>query len=305
MYYNLDLFGKEVCRIRNNLKLTQNDVSKLTKVNTDTLRKIENGKVMPKQETLDLLSTVLKKDLNSVLLKYRLDDYLKFKELKNKIETKLESGYFKHLEEDFYALNNIASENMNTYFLKLIKQLSLLVESVILKINHNRYEDCLSKLIDSMKVTTPDFLLSNYSELVYNTMEIRILMNIALTLNKLYSKEKCLELLLFCLDSLEPEETELKIKICYNISYTYHRLNSNENVLHYSIEGINTCIKNNSLSCLGLLHFRKGIAEFHLGINSYMDSLLKSISILDISNQHDLKEKLIDSCERLYNIKIQ
>lgn len=305
MYYNLDLFGKEVCRIRKNLKLTQNDVSKLTRVNTDTLRKIENGKVMAKQETLDLLSTVLKKDLNSILLKYRLDDYLKFKELKNKIETKLESGYFKQLEEDFYALNNIASENMNIYFLKLIKQLSLLVESVILKINHNQYEDSLSKLIDSMKVTTPNFLLNNYSELVYNTMEIRILMNIALILNKLDSKEKCLELLLFCIDSLEPEETELKIKICYNISYTYHRLELDEQALYYSSLGIDTCVNNNSLSCLGLLHFRKGIAEFHLGIDSYMDSLLKSISILDISNQNDLKEKLINSCERLYNIKIQ
>lgn len=304
MYYNLDLFGKEVRRIRNSLGLTQKYISTSTNINIDTLRKIENGKVIPKQETLDLISVALKKDLNKLLLEYRLDDYKKFNELKSKIEVKLESGNFKDLEIELNQLNDILSKDMNTYFYKLYKQLFLLIESVILKINHNDYKNALSKLVDSMQITTPDFSLSNYNDFVYNNMEIRILMNIALLLNKLVSKEKCLEMLLFCLNSLETEEIELRIKICYNLSYTYHRLNLNEQVLHYSSLGIDTCVKSNSLSCLGLLHYRKAIAEYHLEKDNYMNSLLKGISIFELTNQDDLKDMIVSSCEKFYNIEI-
>ena len=88
MYYDLKHFGSEIRSIRNSLDLTQNDVSKLSGVHVDTLRKIEKGKVVPQQETLDLLSSVLKTDLNKLLLNYRFHDYYAFEELKNRIESK-------------------------------------------------------------------------------------------------------------------------------------------------------------------------------------------------------------------------
>ncbi len=61
MYYDLKSFGSEIRRIRNSLGLTQDDLSYLASIHVDTIRKIENGKVLPLQETLDLLAPVLKK----------------------------------------------------------------------------------------------------------------------------------------------------------------------------------------------------------------------------------------------------
>ncbi|KKC28553.1 helix-turn-helix protein [Caldanaerobacter subterraneus subsp. pacificus DSM 12653] len=68
-YYDLEAFGEELKNIRKSLGLSQGDVSKHGFINRDTLRKIENGKVLPKQETLELLSHLYKKDLNELLLK--------------------------------------------------------------------------------------------------------------------------------------------------------------------------------------------------------------------------------------------
>src|SRR5699024_4879522 len=126
----------------------------------------------------------------------------------------------------------------NTYFFKLTKQLCLLAKSVVLKINDKNYKEALNVLIKSLKITTPNFSLTEYENFVYNNMEIRILMNIALILNKVESKNKCLEILLFCLNSLEPGDVQLYIKVCYNLSHIYQKFNLHKVALYYSNLGI-------------------------------------------------------------------
>lgn len=86
---------------------------------------------------------------------------------------------------------------MSLYYIRLLKQLLLLVESVIEKTVNNDYEKALEKLIEAMKVTIPDFSLSNYTLFVYSSMEVRILMNMAIILREKESYEKCIEMLLF------------------------------------------------------------------------------------------------------------
>ena len=41
-------FGKALRKIRKDLNLTQNDVSLLSGINSETIRRIENGKVVPR-----------------------------------------------------------------------------------------------------------------------------------------------------------------------------------------------------------------------------------------------------------------
>lgn len=92
-----------------------------------------------------------------------------------------------------------------------------------------------------MKITTPNFSLTNYTCHVYNSIELRILMNIALLINKLESTEKSLEIMKFCMDSVKYNDS-LYPKICYNLAYTYHRLSSHKKALEYSNLGIDFCI---------------------------------------------------------------
>lgn len=304
LYYDLKHFGSEIRSIRNSLDLTQNDVSKLSGVHVDTLRKIEKGKVVPQQETLDLLSSVLKTDLNKLLLNYRFHDYYAFEELKNRIESKIDRDKFETLSVELEDLKTLLNSTSHPYFISAINQLVLLIESIILNKKYDKPNESLDKLVDAIKITTPKFSLDKYTSYVYNSMELRILMNIALLMNKLESTGKSLEIMEFCMKSVEPNDN-IYPKICYNLSYTYHRLAMNEKALEYSILGIDYCNKHRDYNGLNLLYFRKGIAEYLLGYDSYKDSLKKAISFSEILNQYDLRDLLILNCKKFYNIDIQ
>ncbi|MDP9750672.1 helix-turn-helix domain-containing protein [Thermoanaerobacter pentosaceus] len=304
-YYDLEAFGEEIKNIRKSLGLSQIDVSKHGFINRDTLRKIENGKVLPKLETLELLSHLYKKDLNELLLKYRLKDFPTFFDIKCSLENKLEGRNFESLKEDVDRLKKLLEKgNMSLYYSKLLNQLLLLAESVFEKTINKDYEKAMEKLQKAMEVTFPNFSLSNYTDFVYRDMEIRILMNMSLIIKKTENVQKSLEMLLFCLENLSPEEWETKIKIYYNISYNYHILSLYKESLHYANLGIETCIKNNTLSGLGLLYFRKAIAEYSLGKEEYKDFLVKSIHLFEMTGQEKLIETTIESCRKFYNLEI-
>lgn len=133
-YYDLEAFGEELKNIRKSLGLSQSDVSKYGFINRDTLRKIENGKVIPKHETLELLSHLYKKDLNELLLKYRLNDYSIFFDIKSSLEKKLESGDFESLRDDIDRLKKLLKKSdMSLYYSKLLNQLLLIADSVFEK----------------------------------------------------------------------------------------------------------------------------------------------------------------------------
>ncbi|MCD5415348.1 MAG: helix-turn-helix domain-containing protein [Clostridiales bacterium] len=74
--YNLVEFGNELRLIRSMNGLTQTKVREITGINEDTLRKIENGLVIPKYETLELLTYIYKTDLLQMLKSYRNNKYL-------------------------------------------------------------------------------------------------------------------------------------------------------------------------------------------------------------------------------------
>ncbi len=303
MYYNLQGFGEEICSIRNSLGLTQKDVCELSGIHIDTLRKIEHGKVMPVQETLDLVSPILKKDLNKLLLDYRINNYSAFQEIKNRLESKIDRDEYQTLSVELNNLKTLLNTESNTYFIGLLNQLILLTESIILTEKYGKLNESLDKLIEAIKITTPEFSLDNYESFVYSSMELRILMNIALLINNIESIEKSLEIMEFCMKIVEPNEN-IYPKICYNLSYTYHRLDIHEQALKYSNLGIEYCTKYRDYNGLNLLYFRKGIAEYLIGYKSYMDSLKKCIYFCEVLDQHELKDMVIRNCKKFYNIDI-
>lgn len=285
------------------MQYTQQQVSDISGIHVDTLRKIENGKVTPVQETLDILSIAFKKDLNTLLLEFRLNDYSSFKNIKKELESKLDKNEYQTLPVELQKLKNLLNKESNTYFINLIKQLILLLESVLLSKNDSGLKKALNKCIIAIKTTTPKFSLDNYKRFVYSSMELRILMNIALLINKIESAEESLKVMKFCIEKVELNDP-LYLKICYNLSYTYHRLDLHKNALRYADFGIKYCNKHREFNGLNLLYFRKGIAEYFLKKDTYMSSLKKSIFLCEILQQYKLKDLLISNCKSMYNLNI-
>ncbi|QQY79072.1 helix-turn-helix protein [Keratinibaculum paraultunense] len=303
--YNLDLFGKEVRKIRRQRGYTQKYVCSASNISIDTIRKIENGKVTPNQITLELLSPVLKVDLNELLLKYRFKNYGDFIKIKSKIETHLENGEFEQLEFDLKVAKKLLhQEKYNAYVKNLLRQYCLLIKSIIVKTEIKNYSKALDLLIRALKITTPNFDLSNYDDFVYSNLEIRILMNIAILFNKLRTVNEGIEILKFCLSIIDSDDVKLKIKILYNLAYNYYRLDLHKECLHYCNVGISTCVKNNVLTCLSLLYARKSISEYYLNHDTYKDSISKTIILFDIYKQEKLKHIFLQSCRDIHNIDI-
>ncbi|WP_353892794.1 helix-turn-helix transcriptional regulator [Proteinivorax hydrogeniformans] len=130
MTYNLKGFGEKLSSIRKKLNYTQNYISRELGIHPDTLRKIEGGKVIPKIETLDNLSSVLKADITALFLEYRIDDYSYFNDVKGSLEAKLDRFDYQSLSSEIKMLNKLSAVIKNPYYKKLIKQLTLFATAI-------------------------------------------------------------------------------------------------------------------------------------------------------------------------------
>ena len=107
-------------------------------------------------------------------------------------------------------------------------------------------------------------------------------MNIALLENKLGRIHSCQDILLFSLEHLDEKSIDLRLGIIFNLSYTFHRKGLHKKALAYANQGIQLSIKDNNLTILGLLYFRKGIAEFNLKDDNHIASLNRALSLHEL-----------------------
>lgn len=301
MSYNLINFGNELRLRRKRLGFTQNELSMLSTINIDTIRRIEQGKILPRHITLEFLSLALKEDINQLLLEFRVDDYIELTNLKNKLESKFDRDDYNSLEIELEVFRDLLQSTTNRYFHNLILQLVLLIESVILNKKNDLPEEALKKLITAINLTITDFSLLDYQNYIYNDMEIRILMNIGLLLNKIEDTNTSLEIMIFCMENLDTN-SPMYPKVAFNLSHTYHRLKNYFKSLEYADNGIDYCMKNRNYNGLNLLYFRKGISEFYLEMENYMDSLRKAIYHSELLDQTNVKDMIINNCKRMYGI---
>ena len=95
----------------------------------------------------------------------------------------------------------------------------------ILEYSRKEYRLALDTYIKALRLTEPDFTLEEYSGCILSDTEVRILMNIGFTLDKLEGAKKSLDIMLFCKDSLE-NNSAMYPKICHNIAVTYSKMKS-------------------------------------------------------------------------------
>lgn len=293
MYYNLKLFGKKIREIRGKHGYSREKLSEISHINLATIRRLEtNPASIPKQETLEELSKYLKKDLNHLLLQYRVDDYTLLNNIQLSIENKLNCGN-KDLSNEILQLKDLLNPSINSLVQIEIKQLILLSEGIIAQDN-DKHNLALEKFKDSIKLNTEDFNLHNYKQHNFSNLEFRILMNIAISLNKIGYQEAYLEILKFCMDSIDINNP-LYYKLCHNISGAYIRKKNYIQALLYVNKGICYCDSNNIYDGLHILYYTKGLAEYHLNDEEYINSIDRSIELCSIFKNDGFKEVIFNS----------
>lgn len=309
---NLKNFGYAMKQLRNQCKLTQSNVSKRCGINCDTLRKIENGIVIPKYETLELLSKIYKVDTLQLLAIYRENQDIS--QFYSKLDQAIIFGEVDQINDFSRNLELIMNQKIYPEIIDKSK-FNLLKAFVIEASNYfDRdyilYSDSIERLVSKFKEEIAEFELECFHLQRYDSFEIRVLLLIGLFLVKDSRLEMSNSLLEFCLNELEnslnvsSEVHRIIIKLYLNLSYNYHRLDQDETALRNAKEGINYAVKISTLYCLPHLFARKAVAEYKTSDSTYIDSFKKCIYLFEVSNNFDLANQYRTIAETKYKIKI-
>lgn len=305
--FDLKSFGRYIKNLRCSLAFTQEDVSNLSGVSIDTLRRIENGKVLLRYDTLVLLSHAYKVDLLQMLKSYsnsnelfnyyhRIDDLI----LEYDIQT------LKSIKEDFKEFTD-SSLKQDLIQPLIYTQFELFIEGIQYYFS-NSTEKAITCLEASLSTINTSLNVSNLKAYKLTAFEMRIVLLIALSFAKTNKITKSTLLLEECLIQCNFDfhasynEKLIIAKIYMNLAYNEHRLDKHRKVLHYTELGMNYCCKHHISYMMSLLLFRKGIAEINLNNQNGLISLKRSISLLLSTNNEMLAIEYLKVLNDKYNI---
>ncbi|MBF4693103.1 helix-turn-helix domain-containing protein [Fusibacter ferrireducens] len=305
--YDTKSFGVYIRNVRISLGLTQKDVSRLTRINSETLRKMENGMTIPKFETLEYLSVAYKQDVLAVFTFFRKDQelYGLYKDL-DYIIVSNELERLNDFQDNLKAIEN-GNEKIVLFNNNEIDQLKLITEGIkFLNLGSNHYQDALDILNQAIHKTLKGFKVDRFEYFKYNQIEKRILLLLAVTYAELGEYEFSNELLIFLMNIsngnqfMSQTDLFMYIKIIFNISYNYHELDQFENSLEYATKGIELCLKNETTYLLSGLLFRRAVSKKNLRCPDSESDFKKSIELLNVMEHEVLKKIYIDKAAELY-----
>lgn len=296
--YDMHIFSSKLLNLRKNLGYSRDYVSRVSGVNTDTIRKIENGDVLPRFETLELLSLVYKVNLLQLLDQSKSNTTIThFYDSIDYYIARDDISEIHRIIPDFLIFSN---EKKSQLLLnpKEIKQLTLFFETIDLLYSEdsNKYDKGLLLLTDALKVTINLFTLDNWQTHRYNQLELRILYCMASILIHKDQFQASIDILQFILERFNFEghinlnDKFSIIKVYSLISYNYHMLDNHKKALTFANIGIEYCQKDALMHLLPLLLSRKGIALYNLKNNDYRKYLDQAVQLLLIQENYTLAD---------------
>ncbi len=314
--YNLKSFGKALRDIRKRNGLSQKDVRGLCGISEEGLRKIEHGDVIPKYETLEILSTIYSIDLHSLMGIHRNNqDLINIYSHIDKIMETFNYSELIFLEESLESLFK-HSNCLDLINQKELSRLQLFLEVSKLYFDHHYDSQVLFEYIEqAMALSNPtfnihDFLNEENNSHIYSDLDIRFITLLALEFARIDDFKKSTSILIFCLNHMNyspvktTEKTHIKLKLYFNITYNYHRLSNHPKAYDYACKGVELALKNDTLYCLPALLFRKGISEFRLKKENYIKTLIESISLQFTQNHEEAAKQVLGSLKTNYQIDL-
>lgn len=310
--YNLEDFGNELKKIRKSLGYSQPDVQALVGVSADSIRRIESGSVVPRYDTLELLSVAYKEDLLELLKSCRSNKFLMdYNDDLDYIITSYDKAAAASLKDkllsDFYQDTQLSMVNPNE-----LKQFVMFVDAI------DQYYSCIPStnegakvdLINALQLTIPNYKIKRFKRYKYNYIEFRLLLFISLFIAKDKDFAFSNEILYFILAKISDKNYSTKyidfltINVYFNIAYNYHMLDNHVKVIEIADAGITFCLEKRTSHALFSLYYRKGIAQFNLGDGKYLDSITTAFYILKAIRIPKLLEEYAKITRDKYGISV-
>lgn len=312
--YNMKEFGKVVRSIRRSLRLTQQDVRDRVGISENTLLKLEKGQVIPKYETLELLSLAYKIDIMALFQKHRYDSSLET--LMIRVDEAIIGNQPAELEKS-YELFSQYMETGNHRDLINASDLDLLecfLSNAIKYYRRNLKDFQIREMIASIRETlqriNPELQWHQLKKGRYNLWEIRLLTLLALLEGNLDHYEAAINILETIYDRFKSlrrqvvREQKVFLIALFNLAYLYHITDQFEKALAVAQEGIDYARETSDFNLLHGLFYRKGIALYLLERPGYEEALRNAVTMLEILDKKDMADLYRQVTEETYGIRI-
>lgn len=217
-------FSKIMLDLRIQLGMSQKDVHKLTGISLGGIRSIESGKVVPKIETLKILSPIYKHNLIDYFSSSFTADYLLFIKTDRQLEAKLAREDFESLVEEKKVYQDLLLQVSSQWHLLYIKQKILMIDAIIENELASDMQQSFDLLQEALKMGTPQFVFDDYKKYYYSSMEKRILMNCSLFYFPIEKKSTQLKDVLELLLETTSSSIQLHIKVCHHYALLQMKL---------------------------------------------------------------------------------
>jgi transcriptional regulator with XRE-family HTH domain len=311
MFRMLDMqtFGAEVRRIREEKGFTRKTVEELTGITKETLRKLEKGDVVPQLSTLQLLSVEYKIDLIVIFNRYKQDNLI------FNTHDHIDKILLKHVGTTD-SLEEYLITPENTVDCNLIDPIEIQqFNSVLYYIPIGNDDNPLNRLkaIDgltaSLSLHHQSYCLEDLEMYSYSYIEQRILLLIGVYYAELNELDKSNQIFEFLYKTITIDKyatspaKQLYIKLICNIAYNHHSLDHHQAVLMTVNEGIAICNNYNSSYLIEVLLYRKAVAQYFLHDSDMIKTFRQVRSILEIKNYDDQIELYKNITKAKYDIE--
>ena len=211
--YSLDKFTTLLKNKRIDLRLTQNVVAELSGINISTVWRIEKGFVIPTLENIIKLSSVYKLDPYTIFESLYGDPLYIFNNFIIEAEKMIVSHNFNGINSLTLSLEEIISDSQNEFLTNQAKQYKLFLEGVKL-LNNNMFEKSKLLFIEALKILIKNFEINNFTDFNYSQFELRILLNLGLSLNKLGYYGYYKSIVEYCFYNIDESSTEYLVIVC-------------------------------------------------------------------------------------------
>lgn len=299
--YELNSFSEQLKHLRKNLGFTIQDVAHATGINQSTIKQLENGKCIPRIDTIQILSSFYKCDLLT-LLSIKIKDFTTM-QLFDEISDRSSQGDIYALVQSISTISNyLESKTITPIEYKDLEQLKCYVEGLLFATEANsffdRHNDACEKFISALSIRNRTFSIGCFENYKYSVIEMQILYSLAVSYGYLRKCDLSNKILLFLHDTimqLEKYTITHKVtlsKLYYTLSYNYHRLGYHEKAIDYARVGVDYCLKSDTSMMLSLLLGREAIALRKMHIDNWEKPLHQAIALAEIQKKPELKKQL-------------
>ncbi|MFE8701790.1 helix-turn-helix domain-containing protein [Cytobacillus sp. FJAT-54145] len=284
--------GKKIKELRKEIGLSQGELANGICTQAQ-ISKIESGDVYPYASTLYLISERLGVDVNyffDIGLTPRLD-YVQ--EVAKQLRIARRSMNYQEMKEI------VEMEQKNPLFFQNKRNYQLLLW------HKGIYEHAMNRNIEkAIGILQEAIALTQATEKFYSERELELMLSIGVIYFEENDLENALATYKSALDAIRQipylNEISIQTRIYYNIARVLTRLKKYDESIKYCKEGIDWCIKRESLYLLGELHYHKGYNYELQGSLSCAQQLLeKARLIFELQNDERFLKFIDGKIEKL------